>query len=178
MSNENDASLTKVNKFDKTAAIGALLLYTVISSVFTLISKLVNVFFMNNGFEYFAEMDLTWVIMAAVLIVIMSLYIKKNKTKYRDLFKNPMLLFIVGLILIIEGVLSLSNSISMDIISTRSAIAALNSMGSAESTSKLVVVKMLVSFAISIIITLLQIITGIIILSFGNKEARNRKAAA
>lgn len=139
------------------------ILFIVFTSAFSLASRLVAPIVMKGMMAYnlqsFLFKNIIWIIIAAAIIIILTSYAKKlGIQSYSDLIKDTLIRKTAGLLIIIEGLIDLSNLIPTCISSIISSTQASHLMrGNANG----ITARIITSDIISIIIILCQVFLGI-----------------
>lgn len=148
---------------------GIALLYTIVTSLFSFLNRLTLFIVPQSGFtstlNLFFQKNTLWIIVAAAIIIALSVYLKKMNLNFNDdIIKNNRICLISGILIAIEGLINLSSLLPDYISSSRLSIQAsqLVTGNMANSPAKYIVI----SNIISIFIILLQIITGIYLAKF------------
>ncbi len=157
-------------------AIGIALLYTIFTSLFSLLNRLTLFMVPQSGFistlNLFFLKNALWIIVVAAIIILLSSYLKKMNLNFNDhIIKNNKICLISGTLIAIEGLINLSSLLPAYISSSKLSIQTSQLVTGAmtNSPAKYIVI----SNIISIFIILLQIITGIYLARFYKGKVRN-----
>ncbi|QAT39684.1 hypothetical protein [Clostridium sp. JN-9] len=159
-----------------TTAIGIALLYTIFTSLFSLLNRLTLFIIPQGGFistlNLFFQKNALWIIVVAAIIILLNSYLKKMNIDFNDyIIKNNKICLISGTLIAIEGLINLSSLLPAYISSSKLSIqtSQLVTGNMTNSPAKYIVI----SNIISIFIILLQIITGIYLARFHKGKVRN-----
>lgn len=147
------------------------LLYTIITSIFSLVDRIVTAMLLQGSFDKridsFFQRNTLWIIVTAGIIVILTLYIKKlNQEVHYSMISNPIIRITVGTLAALEGILSLSSLLPINIMSIRSNIQVSKYIDYVGQNNQVALTKVYISNVISVVIILCQIFTGVYLAKF------------
>lgn len=147
----------------KITVIGVSLLFIIMTSALSLIGLLLAPIIlkgvMTYNFQSFLLKNILWIITAGAIIIILTSYAKKlGMQGYSDLIKNTVIRKTAGLLIMLEGLIDLSNTIPASISSITSSTRSAQLMGrnGGEMAARVVT-----SNILYIAIILLQIFLGV-----------------
>lgn len=158
-------------------ALKILLVFTVVTSIFSLLQKLVPVLFIRiygNEISKFVEVNLIWFIVMILIIVGLCMYIVKADGKFNLAFlHDPMIRLTSGLLILFEGIFSLSISIPTAFSNIISFQKFSSEFASAMRMSRKT---LLASYVIPSVIILLQVLLGLYLVLHNkrNNEIENQ----
>ncbi|GEM_PF-5320844 len=143
--------------------VGISLLYTIITSIFSLLSRFITVFLIQDGFKnaivLFLKRNILWLIVVTGILVVLIVYTKKLNIKYNfDVFKNRIIRSIVGVLIALEGLINLSSSLPICIASVKSSIQVSQQVGK---IMEGIITKSIISNVIILAIILCQVFIGV-----------------
>lgn len=162
-----------MEKHDKiNYSLGTALLLTIITSIFSLPSRLSTLIVRNDGFinriNIFIKYNILWIIVVSVIIVSLSIYIKKsNERGYLDIFQNENIRLITGILVSLDGLINLSKLLPSYIMSIQ---ASLKIPSFAEANIELVSTKIIISDIISVTAFLCEIFFGVYLAKYYKKK--------
>lgn len=153
--------------------IGVSLLFIIITSAFSLVSRLVAPIVMKGMMAYnlqsFLFKNIIWLIIAAAIIIILTSCTKKlGIQSYSDLIKDTLIRKTTGFLIMLEGLIDLSNLIPTCVSSIISSTQASHLMGA---NTNGITARIITSDIISIIIILCQIFLGIWLIKLYKEKA-------
>lgn len=149
--------------------LGIALLYTIITSIFSFINRwLTEIMFSKNSFNIkinlFLQENFLWIIVTAAIIIILNMYIKKlNQGAPFSIIGDSTVRAAAGILVAIDGIITLSSTFPIKIMSIHSYIKSLVFMGQSWQS---MFIKHLIEIIISIAFILLQILVGIYLAKF------------
>ena len=147
----------EINQACKTA-----FLFLSVTSIFALLGKLSILLPLDDSkvnLGYFLKVNLLWLITVIVILLSLALYIKKTDGQFDPSFlHDPRIQLTSGLLILLEGVINLSNKASVLFVNIQTLLQAADSMG--ENADQMVSAA-LASNAIPILAYLLQILLGL-----------------
>lgn len=152
--------MEKHKEFETALAIS--ILYVAITSIFSLLTKVITVFVtgasLGKRIELFLFQNILWIIAVIVVIVTLRLYLRRNHQKnISDILKNPTTRLATGMLVALDGLINLSGLLPVYINSIMSSTQSSRQMGKiAESIIKRIVI----GDVASILIILCQVIFG------------------
>lgn len=157
--------------------LGIALVYTVITSIFSLLHKLNTLLIgshevLNIRIHLFLKRNTLWIIVIAAIITILSIYIEKSNQKVSILMaENPMIGIAVGVLLVLKGISDLASSLPVNIISIESVFEAIRHIDVfLDGTKERMILQAVVSNTFSILIILSQTILGIFLIKVYKKR--------
>lgn len=150
------------------------LVFAVITSIFTLLGKLST--FVSTGenkvsieyIEHFFQINIAWLIIVILTILGLCIYIKRADGKFNLIFiHNPMIRLTSGLLIIFEGIINLSNKVSVLLFNIQTFLQTASSFG--ENSNEIIRVA-LTSNVIPILTNLLQILFGLYLVLYKRKN--------
>lgn len=157
---------------DVKTVLSVALLYTIITSIFSFINRIATAILLQRNFDKrndsFFQRNTLWIIVTAGIIIILTIYIKKsNQEAHYSMISNPIIRITAGTLAALEGILSLSSSLPINIMSIRSDIQASKLL---EQNGQIALTKVImlnvISNVISVVIILCQIFTGVYLAKF------------
>ncbi|WHH60198.1 hypothetical protein [Petroclostridium sp. X23] len=154
-------------------AVGIVLLYTMITSIFSFLQRLVVFITEVDGFRgavmSFFQRNGLWIIVAAGVIIMSYGYMKKlDLNFYFDILQNRNICLITGVLVVLGGLISLSSIIPLYVMSINSSIQILQRY--AGQNQEGMVIKSIISNVVSVVIILCQILFGIYLVKFNRKN--------
>lgn len=148
------------------------LLFIIITSIFSLPSKLSTLILNNGGFKngihIFIRHNILWIIVVSITIILLKTYIKKsNKTGYLNLLQNKNVSLTTGILVALQGLINLSNLLPTYIMSIQSSFQLPNSF---QSNIKLIREKIIIIDVISIAMILCQIFFGVYLAKYHKRK--------
>lgn len=161
------------NENFKTTVVGVSLLFIVFTSAFSLVSRLVAPIVMKGMMAYnlqsFLFKNILWIIIAAAIIITLTSYAKKLEIQsYSDLVKDTLIRKTAGLLIIIGGLIDLSNLIPSCISSIISSTQVSHLM---RGNTNGITARIITSDIISIIIILCQVFLGFWLIKLYKEKA-------
>ena len=153
--------------------LGIALLYTIITSIFSFINRwLTEIMLSKNSFNIkinsFLQENFLWIIVTAAIIIILNMYIKKlNQGESFSIIGDSTVRAAAGILVAIDGIITLSSTFPIKIMSIHSAIKSLVFMGQSWQS---MFIKYLIEIIISIVLILLQILVGIYLAKFYKRK--------
>ena len=156
-------------------AAGVATLFITITSIFSLISKLITCMLVSEDLQralsLFLKNNYLWLIVVVIIIFLLITYLKKyNLNSLPALISNETIRLTAGLLIALEGIIHLSNLISIYFISLKSYNLTKQLM---DTITNEVLKKPLISNGISIFIFLCQIFIGIYLVKFYKEKIKN-----
>lgn len=152
--------------------LGSALLFTVITSIGSLPSRLSTLILTNGrligGPNSFVKSNILWIIVVAIIIILLIAYIKKsNETNCLHVLQNENILLTTGVLVAIDGLINLSSLLPTYITIIQSLLKIPHYVGSGMETlsSKIIMVDI-----ITVAIILLQIFLGIYLVKCNRKK--------
>lgn len=107
--------------------LGTALMFTIITSVFSLLNKLSTLILTNGGLKkgvnIFIENNILWIIVAAAIILLLIIYIKKlNQVSYLDILQNENIHLSTGVLVALQGLINLSSLLPIYIMSIQTSL--------------------------------------------------------
>ena len=152
------------------------LLYTVITSIFSLLNKLSTLIVPQGTFveriRLFLQRNTLWIIVVITVIIILSIYIKKSNQKVStNIADNSIVGLVTGAFVVLEGLFNLSSSLPLNILSVESFIQASQYIDvSLDGSVERMILQAVISNALSVVIILCQIILGIYLIKVYKKR--------
>ncbi|WP_027626451.1 hypothetical protein [Clostridium lundense] len=148
------------------------LLFIIITSIFSLPSKLSTLILNNvgfkNGINIFIRHNILWIIVVSITIILLKTYIKEsNKTGYLNLLENKNVSLTTGILVALQGLINLSNLLPAYIMSIQSSLQLPNSF---QSNIKLMREKIIIIDVISIAMILCQIFFGVYLAKYHKRK--------
>jgi magnesium-transporting ATPase (P-type) len=166
---QTDGGMYMEKRGEVKTILGIALLYTIITSIFSFINRwLTEIMFSKNSFNIkinlFLQENFLWIIVTAAIIIILNMYIKKlNQGEAFSIIGDSTVRAAAGILVAIDGIITLSNSLPLYIIRIHSAIQSSLFMG--RNLQNMLSIAITES-VISIVAILLQILTGIYLAKF------------
>jgi hypothetical protein len=161
------------NENFKTTVVGVSLLFVIITSALSLVDLLLApIIFkgvMTYNFQSFLLKNILWIITAGAIIIVLTSYAKKLGIQYySDLIKDTVIRKTTGLLIMLEGLIDLSNTIPASISSITSSTRSAQLIGrkGGEMAARVVT-----SNILYIAIILLQIFLGIWLIKLYKEKA-------
>jgi hypothetical protein len=161
------------NENFKTTVVGVSLLFVIITSALSLVDLLLaSIIFkgvMTYNFQSFLLKNILWIITAGAIIIVLTSYAKKLGIQYySDLIKDTVIRKTTGLLIMLEGLIDLSNTIPASISSITSSTRSAQLIGrkGGEMAARVVT-----SNILYIAIILLQIFLGIWLIKLYKEKA-------
>ena len=143
-------------------ALKILLVFTVVTSIFSLLQKLIPVIFVrfnSNENKNLMEVNLIWFIVMLLIIVGLCMYIAKLDGKFNLAFiHDPMIRLTSGLLIMFEGIFNLSTTIPTAFLNIISFHQFTSEIANAMSISRKT---LLALYVIPSLIILLQLLLGL-----------------
>jgi hypothetical protein len=148
-----------VQKEQINLSLGVALLFTAVTGIFTLFTKLVSFALLHNGVGAYLRINLLWVIVVIVIVAVLTSQLKKlNQKNYFHALKNETITITAGILIVLQGLLALANTLPSYIMSIQTSLQVSHSIANSISNINRNVIAVDI---ISIVITLLQILYGI-----------------
>lgn len=150
-------------RFDKeiNQALKITLVFVVISSTFTLLEKLsefVPIGNNNVNMDHFLKVNMLWFISVILIIIGICFYIKKADGKFNHFYiDNPIVRLTSGLLIIFDGIINLTNKVSV----LHFNIQTFHQASSLIENADKIIRNALISSTIPVLIYLLQILFGL-----------------
>ena len=153
--------------------LGVSILFLIIMNGFSFLNRIVTYFFIENSNNVklilFFESNILWIVFLIVIITtLLVFYNKKIKMKiYPEIFRNSVITSTVGLMLSLDGLFNISNTLPK-IISNATSILKTSSM--VENFPNNVVKKVLILSVFNLLMILCQIFIGVYLIIMNNKK--------
>ena len=144
---------------------GTAFLFVVITSGFSLITRLCSVMLfesISRGFQAFLRKDMVWLVIVIGVVSFFVFYFSKKRISVKQhLLSDKLILFSSGILVLMDGILSLSSSVPIRIMSLQSARTVIKQ---ADNIAQSFLIENLLSNIVPIFIMLVQIGLGVIMI--------------
>lgn len=143
--------------------LGIALLYTIITSILSFISRL-SAIIIDKRFNLFLQENALFIVVTAVIIIILFTYLKKlNQGTPFNIMNDSTVRVTAGMLVAIDGIITLSRALPNIIMSIKSNIQVSQTSGE---YGQMILTKASIVTVISIVIILFQILFGIYLAKF------------
>lgn len=147
--------------------LGSALLFTIITSTFSLPNKLSTLILTKSGFNTFINRDCLWLMVVLVIIIGLIMYIKKSNQKGLAILQNENIRLTTGVLVALQGLIELSSSLPMYIGSIQASLQIPHSVGKdiEVMSSKTILIDI-----ISVVVIICQILYGVYFTKYYKKR--------
>jgi len=155
------------------------LMYTAITSAFSFLHKINTLLIgshevINMRMHLFLKRNILWITVMTVIIIALTIYIKKSNKKVSTLIdENPMIGIAVGILIVLNGISDLASSLPLSIISIESVFETIRHTDVFLDVPKESMIRQTVlTNAFSILLVLSKIVLGIYLVKVYKKRVK------